>query len=132
MGRAPTQTQRGMGGRGHGLAGRPDRVGSGGTEDEQAPRFCARISMIRLEVACGKCGIAKHPQEIEISGVVFNKCPTSGCHVCCRRGERGGGCTMQGGRAFFDKMMREIYPYDPSEKWVEDRWRSWRTQLGLS
>ena len=84
---------------------------------------------------CGKCGIAKHPQEIEISGVVLKKCPTGGCHVCCRRGERGGGgrgggCTMQGGRAFFDKMMHEIYEC-PSEKYVEDRWRSWRTQLGL-
>ena len=88
--------------------------------------------MTKLEVACGKCGIAKHPQEIEISGVVLRKCPTRGCHVCCRRGERGGGCTMQGGRAFFVKMMREIYPYNPSEKWVEDRWQSWRTQLGLS
>jgi len=82
--------------------------------------------LTKLEVACGKCGIAKHPQEIEISGVVFSKCTTGGCHVCCRRG-----CTMQGGRAFFDKMMREIYEH-PSEKWVEDRWRSWRTQLGLS
>ena len=86
--------------------------------------------MTKLEVACGKCGIAKHPQEIEISGVVLKKCPTDGCHVCCRRGERGGGCTMQGGRAFFDKMMHEIYEC-PSEKYVEDRWRSWRTQLGL-
>ena len=37
---------------------------------------------------------------------------------------------MQGGRAFFDKMIREIYE-QPQEKWVEDRWRSWRTQLGL-
>ena len=88
--------------------------------------------MTKFEVACGKCGIAKHPQEIEISGVVFNKCPTSGCHVCCRTGGSEGGCTMQGGRAFFVNMLREVYPYSPSEKWVEDQWQSWRTQLGLS
>ena len=47
-------------------------------------------------------------------------------------GNVGGGCTIQGGRAFFVKMLREIYPYNPSEKWGEDRWQSWRTRLGLS
>ena len=52
---------RGRGGRGHGLARGPDRTGGGGTEDEQGPRLCARVGRIRLEVACGKCGIVKHP-----------------------------------------------------------------------
>ena len=47
-------------------------------------------------------------------------------------GTWGGGCTMQGGRAFFVNMLREVYPYNPSGKWVEDQWQSWRTQLGLS
>ena len=124
------------GGRGRGMhpgrgQGHPAaRGGAGGRPGEPASPLSAKIGTIEFEVACGKCGIAKHPQEIEISGMVFRKCPTGGCHVCCRRGDRGGGCTMQGGRAFFDKMMYEIYEC-PSEKWVEDRWRSWRTQLGL-
>ena len=134
-GRAPTQTQRGVGGRGQGLARRPDRIGSSETEDELAPGLYAKVGMVKYEVACGKCGIIKHPQRPVRMGVrgelVFTKCPLRGCHVCCRRGERGGGrCTIQGGRAFFEKMLRESCT-PPYKGWIEDRWQSWRTQLGL-
>ncbi len=88
--------------------------------------------MTKLEVAGGKCGIAKNPQEVGVSGVVRKKGPPRGGPVGGGGGQGGGGCTMEGGWAFFVTMLREIYPYNPSEKWVEDRWQSWRTQLGLS
>jgi len=115
-------------GQGHSAA----RGGAGGRPGEPASPLSAKIGHMEFEVACGKCGIAKHPQEIEFLGEVFNKCPTSGCHVCCRTGGSERGCTMQGGRAFFVNMLREVYPYNPTEKWVDDQWQSWRTQLGLS
>ena len=79
----------GAGGRAVGVGKHPPSSG-----DEQAPRLTAMLGQATLEVACGKCGIVKHPQ-VGLPGTymegekLFSKCPLGGCQVCGKGGERG-------------------------------------------
>ena len=77
-----------------------------------------------FEVACGKCGIIKHPQRC------VRQCPVGVCHVCCRRqGRRGvGGCSVEEGEAFFREMLK---PWELSEEMIDSTWVDWKSQLRL-
>ena len=67
---------------------------------------------MRFKVACGKCGIIKHPQGC------FRQCLVGVCHDCCRhQGRRGvGGCSVGEGEAFFREILK---PWNLLEEMID-------------
>ena len=81
-----------------------------------------------FEVACGKCGIVKHPR-----GPVSRCMTKGGCHICWRRGRGGRGCCLEEECAFFFAMIRDLDDDSKwSDEWIEARWQEWKHQLGLN
>ncbi len=81
---------------------------------------------IRVEVACAKCGLIKHPQ------LSVRRCPVGVCHICRRPGRRGGGgCSLEEGRAYLGAFLAESAGRSVTDAEVEEVWAHLRRQLGI-
>ena len=81
---------------------------------------------IRVEVACAKCGLIKHPQ------FSVRRCPVGVCHDCRRPGRRGGGgCSLEEGRTYLEAFFAENCGRSVTDAEVERVWAHLRRRLGI-
>ncbi len=105
---------------------RKGRAKINSTKDILLVTFLDFPPSVRLAVACGKCGLIKHPQ------FCVRQCPVGVCHDCRRPGRRGGGgCSLEEGRAYLEAFLEEFAARRLEDAEVEEVWAHLKRQLGI-